>query len=162
MPFHRFKIGQQVVLTGFGVLTGPYEITRLLPLEAGVPYYRAKKLPDGRERAISELSLRSISQLAAAMRLKLRNRNPGVAKYLASISACLVRVRTPCSDDVLRQRGTGCHHPYCVRAARRALGGRGVASAISRRWQCRVGSRVRSHHCGMATAAGTPIGRAAI
>jgi hypothetical protein len=38
----------------------------LLPLEAGVPYYRAKKLPDGRERAISELSLRSISQLAGS------------------------------------------------------------------------------------------------
>jgi hypothetical protein len=66
MAFHRFKIGQQVVVTGFGVLTGPYEITRLLPLEAGVPYYRAKKQPDGHERAISELSLRSISQLAGS------------------------------------------------------------------------------------------------
>ncbi len=58
MPFHQYKIGQQVVATAFGVVTGPYEITRLLPLEAGVPYYRAKKLPDGGERALSELSLR--------------------------------------------------------------------------------------------------------
>ena len=60
MPFHRFKIGQQVVVTAFGLHTGPYEITRLLPLEAGVPYYRAKKLPDGRECALSELSLRPV------------------------------------------------------------------------------------------------------
>ena len=57
MAFHRFKIGQQVLATAFGVLTGPYEITRLLPLVAGVPYYRAK-LSDGRESAFSELSLR--------------------------------------------------------------------------------------------------------
>ena len=64
MAFHRFKIGQQVFATAFGVVTGPYEITRLLPLEAGVPYYRAKKLPDGRERAISELSLRPKPELA--------------------------------------------------------------------------------------------------
>jgi hypothetical protein len=42
VAFHRFKIGQQVLATAFGVLTGPYEITRLLPLVAGVPYYRAK------------------------------------------------------------------------------------------------------------------------
>jgi len=60
VAFHRFKIGQQVVVTAFGVHTGPYEITRLMPLVAGVPYYRAKKLPNGRERALSELSLRPI------------------------------------------------------------------------------------------------------
>ena len=58
VAFHRFKIGQQVVVTAFGVHTGPYEITRLMPLVAGVPYYRAKKLPDGPESAFSELSLR--------------------------------------------------------------------------------------------------------
>jgi hypothetical protein len=46
------------------MLTGPYEITRLLPLEAGVPYYRAKKLSDGRERALSELSLRLMPEAA--------------------------------------------------------------------------------------------------
>ena len=67
MPFHRFKIGQQVVATAFGVVTGPYEITRLLPLEAGVPYYRAKKLPAGRERSISELSLRPRPESANSM-----------------------------------------------------------------------------------------------
>jgi len=67
VPFHRFKIGQQVVATAFGVVTGPYEITRLLPLEAGVPYYRAKKLPDGRERAISELSLRRRPESASSI-----------------------------------------------------------------------------------------------
>ena len=80
MPFHRFKIGQQVFATAFGVVTGPYEITRLLPLEAGVPYYRAKKLPDGRERAISELSLRSIPNQPLATKPKLRTRNLGGAK----------------------------------------------------------------------------------
>ena len=64
MAFHRFKIGQQVVVTAFGALTGPYEIIRLLPLEAGVPYYRAKKLSDGRESAFSELSLRPMPKSA--------------------------------------------------------------------------------------------------
>jgi hypothetical protein len=58
VAFHRFKIGQQVVATAFGVLTGPYQITRLLPLVAGIPHYRAKRLPDGPESAFSELSLR--------------------------------------------------------------------------------------------------------
>jgi hypothetical protein len=79
VPFHRFKIGQQVVATAFGVVTGPYEITRLLPLEAGVPYYRAKKLPDGRERALSELSLRPRPETAnsnktQATKVKFRGR----------------------------------------------------------------------------------------
>jgi hypothetical protein len=58
VAFHRFKIGQQVVATAFGVLTGPYEITRLLPLVAGIPHYRGKKLSNGLESAFSELSLR--------------------------------------------------------------------------------------------------------
>jgi hypothetical protein len=58
VALHRFKIGQQIVATAFGVLTGSYEITRLLPLVAGVPHYRAKKLSDGLESAFSELSLR--------------------------------------------------------------------------------------------------------
>ena len=76
MPFHRFKIGQQVVAT---VVTGPYEITRLLPLVAGVPYYRAKKLSDGRERALSELSLRpapkpAINNGTQAPKAKFRGR----------------------------------------------------------------------------------------
>jgi hypothetical protein len=65
VAFHRFKIGQQVVATAFGVVTGPYEITRLLPLVAGVPYYRAKKLPRGPERAFSELSLRPMPESAS-------------------------------------------------------------------------------------------------
>ena len=64
MPFYRFKIGQRVVITAFGVHTGPYEITRLMPLMAGVPYYRAKKLPNGPESAFSELSLRPMPELA--------------------------------------------------------------------------------------------------
>ena len=64
MAFHRFKIGQQVVVTAFGVHTGPYEITRLMPLVAGIPYYRAKKLPDGPESAFSELSLRPTPESA--------------------------------------------------------------------------------------------------
>jgi hypothetical protein len=64
VAFHRFKIGQQVLATAFGVLTGPYEITRLLPLVAGVPYYRAKKLSEGRESAFSELSLRPTPESA--------------------------------------------------------------------------------------------------
>jgi hypothetical protein len=59
---HRFRIGQQVVATAFGVLTGPYEITRRLPLVAGIPHYRAKKLPAGAESAFSELSLRPMPQ----------------------------------------------------------------------------------------------------
>ena len=68
MAFHRFKIGQQVLVTAFGVHTGPYEITRLMPLVAGVPYYRAKKLPDGRECALSELSLRPMTEAAGRNR----------------------------------------------------------------------------------------------
>lgn len=64
MPFHRFKIGQRVVATAFGLLTGPYEITRLLPLGSGVPHYRAKKLPNGPESAFSELSLRPMPESA--------------------------------------------------------------------------------------------------
>jgi hypothetical protein len=64
VAFHRFKIGQQVLVTAFGVHTGPYEITRLMPLVAGVPYYRAKKLPDGPESAFSELSLRPMPEPA--------------------------------------------------------------------------------------------------
>jgi hypothetical protein len=46
------------------VLTGPYEITRLLPLQAGVPHYWAKKLPNGPESAFSELSLRPMPEAA--------------------------------------------------------------------------------------------------
>jgi hypothetical protein len=64
VAFHRFKIGQQVVVTAFRVHTGPYEITRLMPLVAGVPYYRAKKLPSGPEGAFSELSLRPMPESA--------------------------------------------------------------------------------------------------
>jgi hypothetical protein len=79
VAFHRFKIGQRVVVTAFGVHTGPYEITRLLPLVTGVPYYRAKKLPDGRERALSELSLRPMPESASrngtqAAKSKVRGR----------------------------------------------------------------------------------------
>jgi hypothetical protein len=58
MAYHRFRIGQQVVASAFGVPPGSYEITRLLPLAEGVPYYRAKSLGDGHERALSEHSLR--------------------------------------------------------------------------------------------------------
>ena len=65
VAFHRFKIGQQVVVTAFGVHTGPYKITRLMPLVAGVPYYRARKLPNGSERAFSELSLRPMPDAAS-------------------------------------------------------------------------------------------------
>jgi hypothetical protein len=64
VAFHRFKIGQQVVATAFGVPTGPYEITRLLPLAAGVPHDRAKPLPNGPESAFSELSLRPMLESA--------------------------------------------------------------------------------------------------
>ena len=79
MAFHRFKIGQQVVVTAFGVHTGPYEITRLMPLVAGVPYYRAKKLPDGPESAFSELSLRPRPELATRNGTQAANSNSGVA-----------------------------------------------------------------------------------
>ena len=41
MAYHRFRIGQQVV-----------------PLADGIPYYRAKSLGDGHQRALSEHSLR--------------------------------------------------------------------------------------------------------
>jgi hypothetical protein len=64
VAFHRFKIGQQVVATAFGVLTGPYQITRLLPLVSGIPHYRAKRLPNGPESAFSELSLRPMPESA--------------------------------------------------------------------------------------------------
>jgi hypothetical protein len=45
------------------VLTGPYEITRLLPLEAGF-HITGPKNVDGRERALSELSLRLMPEAA--------------------------------------------------------------------------------------------------
>src|SRR5262249_38088075 len=64
VAFHRFKIGQQVAATAFGVLTGPYQIPRLLPLVAGIPHYRAKRLPNGPESAFSELSLRPMPEPA--------------------------------------------------------------------------------------------------
>jgi hypothetical protein len=79
VAFHRFKIGQRVVAIASGVLTGPYEITRLLPLGAGVPHYRAKKLPNGPESAFSELSLRPMPEAAGrngtqAAKVKSRGR----------------------------------------------------------------------------------------
>lgn len=58
MAYHRFHIGQRVAASAFGVPPGPYEITRLLPLADRVPYYRAKSLSDGHERALFEVSLR--------------------------------------------------------------------------------------------------------
>ena len=58
MAFHRFRIGQRVAASAFGVPPGPYEITRLLPLADGVPYYLAKSVTDGHERAVAEPSLR--------------------------------------------------------------------------------------------------------
>jgi hypothetical protein len=36
----------------------------LMPFVAGVPYYRAKKLPNGPESAFSELSLRPMPEAA--------------------------------------------------------------------------------------------------
>jgi len=58
MAYHRFRIGERVVALAFGVPPGPYEITRVLPLVDGGPFYRGKSVADGRERALSELSLR--------------------------------------------------------------------------------------------------------
>jgi hypothetical protein len=58
MTDHRFRIGERVVASAFGVPPGPYEITRALPLAHGVPFYRAKSVTDGHERAMSESSLR--------------------------------------------------------------------------------------------------------
>jgi hypothetical protein len=80
VAFHRFKIGQQVVVTAFGVHTGPYEITRLMPLVAGGPYYRAKNCPTVlKVRSLNSHCDRCPSQ-PVGMEPKLRSQNPGVAK----------------------------------------------------------------------------------
>jgi hypothetical protein len=55
---HRFRIGERVEAAAFGVPPGPYEITRMLPLADGVPFYRARCIRNGHERALSEPSLR--------------------------------------------------------------------------------------------------------
>jgi hypothetical protein len=58
MTDHRFLIAERVVASGFGVPPGPYEITRMLPVADGIPFYRAKSVTDGHERVLSERSLR--------------------------------------------------------------------------------------------------------
>jgi hypothetical protein len=58
MTDYRFRIAERVVASAYGVPPGPYEITRMLPIENGVPFYRAKCIADGHERALSEPSLR--------------------------------------------------------------------------------------------------------
>jgi hypothetical protein len=63
---HRFGIGERVVASAFGVPPGPYEIMRMLPLADGVPFYRARCIRDGHERALSEPSLRLGPVVAAS------------------------------------------------------------------------------------------------
>ena len=65
VAFHRFKIGQQVVVTAFGVHTGPYEITRLNATRGGGSILPGQKLPNGPESAFSELSLRPMPESAS-------------------------------------------------------------------------------------------------
>jgi hypothetical protein len=49
----------------------------------------------------------------------------------AAVEAKLKLVNRSFSADVLRERGTGCYDPDNVRAARRTIGGRGIAPVIS-------------------------------
>ena len=62
MMYHRFKIGQAVVVPLSGpqeaIPPGPYVIVRLLPLVDGEPHYRVKSSVDGHERALLEGQIR--------------------------------------------------------------------------------------------------------
>jgi hypothetical protein len=66
MPYHRYKVGQTVVVPSGGrdalLPSGPYVIVRLLPLVAQEPHYRVKSTVDGHERALLEGQIRLIVQ----------------------------------------------------------------------------------------------------
>jgi hypothetical protein len=66
MPYHRFELGQTVVVPSGGrdalLPSGPYVIVRLLPLVEQEPHYRVKSTIDGHERALLEGQIRPIVQ----------------------------------------------------------------------------------------------------
>ena len=71
MPYHRFKIGQTVVVPWSGpegaTPLGPYVIERLLPLVGGEPHYRVRSSVDGHERALLESQIRLPEKLPTAV-----------------------------------------------------------------------------------------------
>lgn len=57
MADHRFSVGQQVTVHGFGgimVTPGPYKVVRLLPTERDDVQYRVQHLRDLHERVVTE------------------------------------------------------------------------------------------------------------
>ena len=58
MSSHYFDVDQTVVAIAFNIPFGPYQITRLLPLSHGIPYYHAKSVADAHERVLAENSIR--------------------------------------------------------------------------------------------------------
>ena len=58
MPAHKFKLGEDVLLTPSPYLRGApggrYTIVRQLPEEAGEYSYRIKSVQEGYERAVKE------------------------------------------------------------------------------------------------------------
>jgi hypothetical protein len=78
MMYHRFKIGQAVVVPLSGpqeaIPSGPYTIVRLLPLADGEPHYRVKSSLDGHERALLEGQIEPAEEQPAE-RLSSRQRS---------------------------------------------------------------------------------------
>ena len=58
MPYHRFRIGQRVVASPFGMPPSLNEITGVLPVADGIPFYEVKSVTFGTQRAIAEPLLR--------------------------------------------------------------------------------------------------------
>ncbi len=60
MTYHRFKLGQTVVAHAPSIPSGPYVITRLLPLVGKEPHYQGKS-ENGVVRALLESQIRAVS-----------------------------------------------------------------------------------------------------
>ena len=62
MPYHRFKVGQMVVVPSGGphalIPRGPHVIVRLLPLTDDDPQYLIRSEVDGHERVVMERQIR--------------------------------------------------------------------------------------------------------
>lgn len=65
MTYHRFKLGQTVVAHAPSIPSGPYIITRLLPLVGKEPHYQGKS-ENGVVRALMESQIRAVSVAPSA------------------------------------------------------------------------------------------------
>jgi hypothetical protein len=66
MPYHRFKVGQTVVVLPAGphalIPRGPHTVVRLLPLTDSEPHYRIRSAVDGLERVVCENQIRRMEE----------------------------------------------------------------------------------------------------